>query len=94
MGALIKSRDYEGLSFEEWYEKYGPNIDREGYTDWVCFQNVIQGIGILVKSKQVAPQSVLDLMGSIITLNWDRSGFIIVERRERFDRPRAWSEVE
>ena len=52
MGALIKSRDYEGLSFEEWYEKYGPNGDREGYTDWVCLQNAIQGIGILVKSNK------------------------------------------
>jgi hypothetical protein len=94
MRALIKSRDYEGISFDEWFEKYGPDGDREVYIDWVCLQNALQGIGLLVKSNQVKAETVEELMGSIIVLNWMRSGPIIMEMRERLGRRGAWSEVE
>ena len=94
MGALIQSRDYTDLSFEEWYEKYGPNTNREVYTDWVCLQNAIQGIGLLVESKQVDAKMESNLMGSIITLNWERSGPIIIGMRKRLGREEVWNQVE
>jgi hypothetical protein len=94
MGALIQSRDYEDLSFEEWNEKYGPNNNREVYTNWVCLQNAIQGIGLLVESKQVDAELVSELMGSIIVLNWIRSGPIIIEMRKSLGRESVWNQVE
>ena len=55
MRALIDSRYDEWNTFEEWMEKYGPHADREGYTNWVCLQNALQGIGHLVSEGQVKP---------------------------------------
>jgi hypothetical protein len=94
MRALIQSRDYEGIPFEEWNEKYGPNTNREIYTDWVCLQNAIQGIGLLVETNQVDAKLVDDLMGSIIYVNWKRSGPIIIELRRILGRAGAWNQVE
>jgi hypothetical protein len=45
------------MVFEVW-----PNGDREFYTNWVCLQNAIQGIGSMVRDGKIQPKTVSELM--------------------------------
>ena len=94
MRTIIDSRDFEGMSFHDWNEKYGPNGDREFYTNWVCLQNAMQGIGEMVRVGKVRPETVSTLMGAIPRLNWARNEPFIKGLREALDAPRAWSGCE
>ena len=94
MKTVIDSRDFKGTSFEDWMEKYGPNNNREFYTDWVCLQNAIQGIGSLVRDGKIKAETVNNLMGAIVALNWDRNEPYIKGLRESLGMPDVWRGVE
>ena len=94
MKTLIDTRDYVGMSFDEWYTKYGPNGDKEAYMNFVCLQNAIHGIGYLVQDGKVNPETVDGLMGSIITLNWERNEPFIKGMRDLFDTQGVWNGCE
>jgi hypothetical protein len=94
MRVLIDSRDFAGMSFQEWYEKYGPNGDRDFYTNWATFQNAIQGIGQLVRDGKVKPELVNNLMGAVVSLNWSRNEKFIKGLREELGMPSAWKGCE
>lgn len=90
MKTVIDSRDFVGMSFKEWNEKYGPSGDREAYTSWVCLQNAIQGIGYMVREGKVDPKTVAGLMGAIIVVNWERNEPFIKGLREQLQMPDVW----
>jgi hypothetical protein len=94
MRVLIDSRDYVDMSFEDWMDNYGPNANREFYTNWVCFQNAIQGIGHMVRDGKIKPQTVNSLMGAIVALNWDRNERFIIGLREALGMPSVWKGCE
>jgi hypothetical protein len=94
MRALIDSRYDEWNTFEEWMQKCGPHADREAYTNWVCLQNALQGIGHLVSEGYVRPETVSGLMGAMPTLNWERNEPIIRGLRERLGSSTLWDDVE
>ena len=94
MRSLIDSRYNEWNTFEEWMEKYGPQGDREAYTNWVSLQNALQGIGHLVSEGYVRPETVSGLMGAIPTLNWERNEPIIRGLREKLGSSTLWDDVE
>jgi hypothetical protein len=94
MRTVIDSRDFIDMSFEEWMTKYGPNGDREFYTNWVCLQNAVQGIGEMVREGKVRAETVDTLMGAIPLLNWERNKTFIIGLREELNAPRAWSGCE
>jgi hypothetical protein len=90
MKTVIASRDYVGMDFKEWNEKYGPRGDMETYTNWVCLQNAIQGIGYMVREGKVDPKTVDGLMGAIIVVNWERNEPFIKGLREELQIPTVW----
>jgi hypothetical protein len=94
MRTVIDSRDFKGMSYTDWMEKYGPYENREFYTNWVCLQNAIQGIGSMVRDGKIDPRTVNDLMGAIVTLNWTRNEPYIKGIRESLGMQRVWSGCE
>ena len=90
MRIVIDSRDFIGMSFNEWNEKYGSKGDREFYTNWVTLQNAIQGIGQMVRDGKVRPETVADLMGAIVSLNWTRNEPYIKGLREELGMSNVW----
>jgi hypothetical protein len=94
MRVFIDSRDFGDMSFEEWNNKYGPDGDRAFYTNWVCLQNAIQGIGSMVRDGKIHPKTVSNLMGAIIAANWDRNEEYIKGIRKQIGFPSAWSGCE
>ena len=73
-----------GDDFDEWWTKYGPPGDIDGYASWIFLNNSIQGIGVLVRKNLVDVGIVYDLMGTMVARHWEKAEPLVRGMRERF----------
>ena len=82
----MKIRDQEWDDLEDYIEKYGvgPNV----------FDIYLEGVGVLVKRKQIDIRLVDDIMSSIVLGYWESHGSMILEMRENRGLPQIgeWTE--
>ena len=74
----------EWSDFDDWYMKYGPQGDIDGYASWLFLNNSIQGIGVLVRKNLVDVGIVYDLMGTMVARHWEKAEPLVRGLRERF----------
>jgi hypothetical protein len=84
MNSFVKAYYQEWSDFDDWFLKYGPQGDIDGYASWIFLNNSIQGIGVLVRKNLVDVGIVYDLMGTMVALHWEKAEPLVRGMRERF----------
>ena len=84
MNSYVKAAYQEWSDFDDWYTKYGPQSDVDGYASWLHLNNSIQGIGVLVRKNLVDVGIVYDLMGTMVARHWEKAEPLVRGLRERF----------
>jgi hypothetical protein len=84
INSYVKANIQEWSDFDEWWMKYGPQSDIDGFASWLFLNNSIQGIGVLVRKNLVDVGIVYDLMGTLVAMHWEKAEPIVRGLRERF----------
>ena len=80
--------------YQEWRSKYGPSVNPESYASWVHVTQLYQGIGFLVESRMLDPETLSKYIQprSFIFL-WEKIQPVVKYQRERLD-PGAYESFE
>jgi hypothetical protein len=72
--------------YQEWRSKYGPSVNPESYSSWVHVTQLYQGLGYLVESKMIEPETLAKYIAprSFIFL-WEKMQPIVKYQREHLD---------
>ena len=83
---FMKLRAQTWTDLDDYIEKYGSGPE--------LFSIFLEGIGLLVKRKEIDIELVDDLMSSLILGHWDARGELILGLRERLGKPQVgeWTE--
>jgi hypothetical protein len=73
---------FDCSNFNEFNDKYGPEVDLESYAKWQSVMAFFNGIGILLKKDMLDINLVDELLASMIFATWNKMGSIILEWRE------------
>jgi hypothetical protein len=84
---------WEFEDFDDFFNKYGADVNPEDHAIWDMFTSHFEGIGVLVKRGLIDSSLVYDLMyGSIIRF-WDKFEPILLGLRE-LSGPKTWEDIE
>ena len=84
----------EWKDFEDYWSKYGLNINPEATTMIYSVGNFFEGIGVLVNKNLIDLELVDDLMSGLALRYWEKLGPIIEKQREIFNWPEAYEWTE
>jgi len=72
--------------YQEWRQKYGPSVNPASYSSWLHVTQLYQGIGYLVESKMIDPETLAKYVAprSFIFL-WEKMRPIVKYHREHLD---------
>jgi hypothetical protein len=85
---------WEWIDFDDYLKKYGPDTNPEKHFIRGNVGSFFEGLGVLVKNKQISPELVDDLMSQHIITYWEKFGPIIKEARTMMNYPHAAEGVE
>jgi len=80
--------------YEEFFKKYGPDVNPDGHAIFDMNCSYYEGIGVLVRRGVISPDLVYDLMYGSIIYFWERFLPIFLGLRERFSSPIIFGDVE
>ena len=91
---LEKMWCWDFRTFDEFFDKCGPETNPDDHAIWDCITSRLDGIGVLLKRGLIEPNLTYDLLyGSVIEL-WKRFIPVILEYRDRNKAPEAWADLE
>lgn len=70
--------DQEYTDFDDHWQKYGMETNRDAWNKWQSVARVFHGIGVLVKRDMVDIDLVEELMGTMIAVSWYRMGPVVL----------------
>jgi hypothetical protein len=79
--------------FDDFFNKYGPDVDPDEHAIWDMFCSHFEGIAVLVRRGLIDSQLVYDLMYTSIIMFWEKYETILLGLRERSG-PRTWRDIE
>jgi hypothetical protein len=74
--------DQEYIDFDDYWQKYGSDTNREAWNNWQSVARLFNGIGVLVKKGMIDVELVEELMGVIIIVSWSKMSPIVHGFRE------------
>ena len=74
--------DQQYTDFDDYWDKYGGETNREAWNKWQSVGRLFNGIGVLVKRGMVDIELVEELMAVIIFVSWAQMGPILYGFRE------------
>ena len=74
--------DQEYADFDDYWQKYGSDTNREAWNTWQSVARLFNGIGVLVKNDMVGIELVEELMGVVIVVSWSKMSPIVYGFRE------------
>jgi len=80
--------------YHDWYQKYGPETNPDGWTSMQSVHAFFEGIGVLVKNELIDIRMVDDMMSSNIVITWEKFRPLILEIRKEWGVPQMWEWVE
>jgi hypothetical protein len=87
-------RSWEFESFEDFFSKYGPEVNPEDHAIFDMFISHFEGIAVLVQRRLIEPKLVYDLMyGSIIAF-WEKFEPVFMGLREMSESPKTLQDLE
>jgi hypothetical protein len=85
---------WEWTDYHEYAKKYGPDTNPEKNLTRGNVGSFFEGLGVLIKNKQISPELVDDLISQHIITYWEKFGPIMKEARIRLNYPHAAEWVE
>ena len=74
--------DREYTDFDDYWQKYGAEVNRSAWSSFQSVARVFHGVGVLLKRRMVDIELVEELLGNIILISWIKMGPIILGFRE------------
>lgn len=74
--------DQQYTDFDDYWDKYGGETNREAWNKWQSVGRLFNGIGVLVKRGMVDIELVEELMAVIIFVSWAQMGPILYGFRD------------
>lgn len=78
---------------EDFWSRYGPEIDPDAFATWASIAAYYAGIGVLVKRELIDIELVFDLLHHSIKITWETMSPEILESRLTGN-PQLWSDFE
>jgi hypothetical protein len=85
---------WDFTDYEDWLEKYSPEVDPKSATKYGSLMAYFEGIGVLVDQDFIDADFVSRLLSSNLINIWEKMGPIIKERRKFMNNPFIWEYVE
>jgi len=63
---------FEYDNFEEFWEKYGPHTNMDGFVTWISRTNFYDGLGMLIKRGLIEPEMIDDVISGPIIFFWEK----------------------
>ena len=79
--------NWEFNNFDEFWEKYGVDTNREAFFQWVALGNYYENVGILISEGLIDVQRVEDMMSFDVIRFWERFEQVIIGVRETLQWP-------
>ena len=86
--------DWNFTDYEDFWEKYGPDTNREDYERFNRYFTHLEGMGIYVKRGLIRAELIDDFMSGDVVRFWEKFGPFILEHRRRRNSPTAYEHVE
>ena len=83
--------EFEG--YEDFFSKYGVEVNPEDHAIWDMFCSHFEGIAVLVKRGLIDPRLVYDLMYGSIIMFWEKFEPVLLGMRE-MGSPKTWEDLE
>jgi hypothetical protein len=83
--------EWEWSDYDDWYSKYGPEINLEAAATLTAFQSRQAKVGLLVKKGMIDIDTVYSMMRTAVVSNWEKYEPITLGIRERMNFPN-WME--
>jgi hypothetical protein len=80
--------------YQDWYHKYGPETNPDGWSSMQSVHAFFEGIGVLVNRGLIDIKMVDDMMSSNIIITWEKFRPLIYQIREEWNVPQMWEWVE
>jgi len=90
----IDIMNLEWEDFDDYWNKYGINVNPDVAAMIYSVGNYFEGVGLLVKEKLIDIKLVDDLMTGLVMRYWEKMGPIIKQERIRFNWPEAYEWTE
>jgi hypothetical protein len=72
----------EYTDFEDFWQKYGSETNREAWNSWQSVARVFNGIGVLLRRGMIDIDLVEELLANIVFISWYKMGLIVIGFRE------------
>ena len=82
---LMTKREWS--TFDEWWEKYGPENNVDKFTSWFKWMVTYEMYGIMLKRGFLDIELIDDIMSGMVLMVWDAYEPIILGFRKRFGYP-------
>jgi hypothetical protein len=76
--------DWSWNSVEDFYQKYGPELNDEAFNSWLAAENFIEVMGILVEDGFLDKKLISSLCGGWIISQWEKFEPVIQDMRDRW----------
>jgi hypothetical protein len=86
-----KDREQMGLiwsftDYEDFFKKYGPQVDPDEHAKWDTQLAMYAGIGVLIKRGMISPDLVFDLIYDTVIAFWEKFSIIVEGLRKGHQR--------
>ena len=75
--------EQEYTDFEDYWNKYGSDTNREAWNKWQSVARAFHGMGVLLRRGLVDIDLVEELLANIVFISWVKMGPIVLGFRER-----------
>jgi hypothetical protein len=94
LNEFIEVMALQWVDFEDYWQKYGLDNNRDATLKIHSVGNFFEGIGVLVKRRLIKIELVDDLMSGSIIRYWEKMMPVIIEQRKKFNWPQAYEWTE
>jgi hypothetical protein len=86
-----KDREQMGLiwsftDYEDFFKKYGPQVDPDEHAKWDTQLAMYAGIGVLIKRGMISPDLVFDLIYDTVIAFWEKFSIVVEGLRKGYQR--------
>jgi hypothetical protein len=85
---------WEFTDFDDFYKKYGVDVNPDDHAIWDMFSTHFGGIAVLIRRGLIDSEMVYDLMYESIIWFWEKYGTIFLRLRELSGNPKTWKDLE
>ena len=74
--------EQEYTDFEDYWQKYGSDVNRKAWNKWQTVARAFNGMGVLLRRGMVDIDLVEELLANIVFISWYKMGPIVLGFRE------------